>query len=308
MLSSKKAMYTKGFEKEDEISQEYLDAVEAEGDANADYEDILHSYYSEISNFPLLKAKEEKELAQKVQKGDKRAKEKMINSNLRLVIKIAKRYENRGLSFLDLIAEGNLGLIQAVEKFDPEKDFRFSTYATWWIRHAIEKGVMNTGRAVRLPIHLHKAINKSYKVQRELNAKLKREPTMEELSKSLKKPQKEIEELWRDNESVLSLDMELNENNGSLLETLSEDDEHDHVLKGLEENELLNMLEEGLSALSKESRYIIEARFGLHDGVSKTYDQVAQDLGMSAEKVRRLQMKAFKEIKNFLPDQDSIWE
>lgn len=207
--------------------------------SNIDVSDSLSMYFSELANSDLLTADEEKALAYLVQKGDEKARQRMIESNLRLVIAVAKRYSNRDVSLPDLISEGNLGLMQAVEKFDPDMNYRFSTYAVWWIRHAIERDIMNTGRAVRLPIHLHKAINRVLKVQRELAAKLNREPTYTELSEACHKTVAEIEGLLLENEMILSLDMEVNEDQGSLLDMLSSENRTDNTL-GMMEEELID--------------------------------------------------------------------
>ena len=268
--------------------------------SNIDVSDSLSMYFSELANNELLTAEEEKELASLVQQGDEKARQRMIESNLRLVIAVAKRYSNRDVSLSDLISEGNLGLMQAVEKFDPDMNYRFSTYAVWWIRHAIERDIMNTGRAVRLPIHLHKAINRVLKVQRELATKLNREPTYAELADACDKTITEIEDLLLDNEMILSLDMEVNEDQGSLLDMLSSENRTDNALGMLEEDSLMNTLDQGLRVLDKEARDVIVERFGLRDDVSKTYAEVGKILHMTSEKVRRVQMKALKEIREYL--------
>ena len=275
--------------------------------SNIDISDSLSMYFSELADNELLTADEEKELAYLVQQGDEKARQRMIESNLRLVIAVAKRYSNRDVSLSDLISEGNLGLMQAVEKFDPEMNYRFSTYAVWWIRHAIERDIMNTGRAVRLPIHLHKAINRVLKVQRELAATLNREPTYAELAEACDKTIAEIEELLLDNEMVLSLDMEVNEDQGSLLDMLPSENRTDNALGMMEEDSLMNTLEQGLRVLDKEARDVIVERFGLRDDVSKTYAEVGKVLNMTSEKVRRVQMKALKEIREYLVKQYEVY-
>lgn len=274
--------------------------------SNIDMSDSLSMYFSELSNNELLTADEEKELAHLVQQGDEKARQKMIESNLRLVIAVAKRYSNRDVSLADLIAEGNLGLMQAVEKFDPDMNYRFSTYAVWWIRHAIERDIMNTGRAVRLPIHLHKAINRVLKMQRELAATLNREPTYAEIAEACDKTLDEVESLLIENEMILSLDMEVNDDQGSLLDTLSSENRTDDALGMMEEDSLLNTLEQGLRILDKDARDVIVERFGLRDDMAKTYAEVGQLLNMTSEKVRRVQMKALKEIREYLVAQYEV--
>lgn len=275
--------------------------------SNIDVSDSLSMYFSELANSDLLTADEEKALAYLVQKGDEKARQRMIESNLRLVIAVAKRYSNRDVSLPDLISEGNLGLMQAVEKFDPDMNYRFSTYAVWWIRHAIERDIMNTGRAVRLPIHLHKAINRVLKVQRELAAKLNREPTYTELSEACHKTVAEIEGLLLENEMILSLDMEVNEDQGSLLDMLSSENRTDNTLGMMEEDSLMSTLDQGLEILDKEMREVIVERFGLHDDVPKTYAEVGKILRMTSEKVRRVQIKALKEMKEYLIKQHEVY-
>ncbi|GAA5096518.1 sigma-70 family RNA polymerase sigma factor [Wohlfahrtiimonas larvae] len=274
--------------------------------SNIDVSDSLSMYFSELASNKLLTADEEKQLAYLVKQGDEKARQKMIESNLRLVIAVAKRYSNRDVALSDLVSEGNLGLMQAVEKFDPEMNYRFSTYAVWWIRHAIERDIMNTGRAVRLPIHLHKAINRVLKVQRELSSTLNREPTHAELAEACNKSIAEVEELLLDNEMILSLDMEVNEDQGSLLDMLSSENRTDNALGMMEEDSLLNTLDQGLRILDHEARAVIVERFGLRDDVAKTYAEVGNLLNMTSEKVRRVQMKALKEIREYLIKQYEV--
>ncbi|MGL4673431.1 MAG: sigma-70 family RNA polymerase sigma factor, partial [Wohlfahrtiimonas sp.] len=239
----------------DETNEEFSNIITSyDKHSNIDISDSLSMYFSELANNELLTADEEKKLAYLVQQGDEKARQRMIESNLRLVIAVAKRYSNRDVSLADLISEGNLGLMQAVEKFDPEMNYRFSTYAVWWIRHAIERDIMNTGRSVRLPIHLHKAINRVLKVQRELAATLNREPTYAELAEACDKTIAEVEELLLDNEMILSLDMEVNEDQGSLLDMLSSENRTDDALGMMEEDSLMNSLDQGLRILDKEAR------------------------------------------------------
>lgn len=288
----------------DHLNEEFSNIITSHDKrSNIDVSDSLGMYFSELSSNELLTADEEKHLAYLVQQGDEQARQKMIESNLRLVISVAKRYSNRDVSLSDLISEGNLGLMQAVEKFDPEMNYRFSTYAVWWIRHAIERDIMNTGRAVRLPIHLHKAINRVLKVQRELSTTLNREPTYAELAKACEKTVKEVEELLLENEMILSLDMEVNDDQGSLLDMLSSENRTDNALGMMEEESLMNTLDQGLRILDPESRSVIIERFGLRDDIAKTYAEVGKILHMTSEKVRRVQMKALKEIREYLTQQ-----
>ena len=182
-------------------------------------------------------------------------------------------------------------------------NYRFSTYAVWWIRHAIERDIMNTGRAVRLPIHLHKAINRVLKVQRALSAQYNREPTYAEIATVSNLSIKDVEDLLLDNEIILSLDMEVNDEHGSLLDVLSSENKTDNALAMLEEDSLMNALTQSLKDLDKDARAVIIERFGLKDDVAKTYSEVGDILGMTSEKVRRIQMKALKSIREYLMDE-----
>jgi RNA polymerase nonessential primary-like sigma factor len=251
--------------------------------------DPTRIYLSEIGGSPLLSAEEEVYFARLAQQGEEAARQRMIESNLRLVVKIARRYMNRGLAFLDLIEEGNLGLIRAVEKFDPERGFRFSTYATWWIRQTIERAIMNQTRTIRLPIHVVKEINVYLRAARTLAQKLDHEPTAEE-----------IERMLGLNERIASTDSNImNDSGKTLLETIPDRDAADPA-DMLQEDNVHTSIDEWLGQLSDKQREVVERRFGLHGHPVSTLEEVGREIGVTRERVRQIQMDALKRLKKIL--------
>jgi RNA polymerase nonessential primary-like sigma factor len=270
------------------------------GEITAGQMDATRLYLSEIGNSKLLTAQEEVDLARLAQKGDIPARQRMIESNLRLVVKIARRYMNRGLALLDLIEEGNLGLIRAVEKFDPEKGFRFSTYATWWIRQTIERAIMNQTRTIRLPIHVVKEINVYLRAARQLTQKLDHEPSAEEIAELLDKPLDEVKRMFGLNERITSVDTPFGKDaDKPLLDTIpdrqTEDPSDSLQSEGLNAN-----LDEWLNKLNDKQREVVERRFGLHGYENSTLEQVANELGVTRERVRQIQMDALKRLRVIL--------
>ncbi|WP_082117073.1 RNA polymerase sigma factor RpoS [Sedimenticola thiotaurini] len=262
--------------------------------------DATRLYLSEIGASKLLTAEEEVTLARQAQKGDVSARQHMIESNLRLVVKIARRYMNRGLALLDLIEEGNLGLIRAVEKFDPERGFRFSTYATWWIRQTIERAIMNQTRTIRLPIHVVKEINVYLRAARKLTQMLDHEPTADEIAELLDKPIDEVKHMLGLNERITSVDTPYGKNaDKPLLDTIpdvqSEDPSDSLQAEGMTAN-----LDEWLDKLNDKQREVVERRFGLHGYENATLEQVANELGVTRERVRQIQMDALKRLRGIL--------
>lgn len=268
--------------------------------AGADYHDPTRLYLNEIGASPLLTAEEEVKYARLAQQGDEEARKHMIESNLRLVVKIARRYMNRGLAFLDLIEEGNLGLIRAVEKFDPERGFRFSTYGTWWIRQTIERAIMNQTRTIRLPIHVVKEINVYLRAARSLAQELDHEPSAEEIAELLNKPIEDVERMLGLNERVSSTDRSMSSDSGkTLLDTIADQNTPDPT-DTLQEEGVHSNIEDCLSRLSDKQREVVERRFGLHGYSVSTLEQVGQEIGVTRERVRQIQMDALKKLKRIL--------
>lgn len=262
--------------------------------------DPTRLYLNEIGASPLLTAEEEVYYSRLAQKGDESGRKRMIESNLRLVVRISRRYVNRGLPLLDLIEEGNLGLIRAVEKFDPERGFRFSTYATWWIRQTIERGIMNQTRTVRLPIHVVKEINVYLRTARRLAQTLDHEPTVEEIAKAVGKPVEEAKRMLNLNEREASVDMPLSrEVDKPLLEAIADDTLIDPTVM-LQDEEIHARLEEWLNQLSDKQREVVERRFGLHGYESETLEQVGNEIGVTRERVRQIQIDALQRLRKIM--------
>jgi len=266
----------------------------------AESHDPTRLYLNEIGASPLLSAAEEVKYSRLAQQGDEAARKRMIESNLRLVVKIARRYMNRGLAFLDLIEEGNLGLIRAVEKFDPELGFRFSTYGTWWIRQTIERAIMNQTRTIRLPIHVAKEINVYLRAARSLAQTLDHEPSAEDIATLLNKPIADVERMLGLNERVASTDSTVMRESGkTLLDTIPDSNARDPT-EALQEENVHSSMEDCLSQLSDKQREVVERRFGLHGYTVSTLEQVGQEIGVTRERVRQIQMDALKKLKRIL--------
>ncbi|CAD5108315.1 RNA polymerase sigma factor RpoS [Zestomonas carbonaria] len=262
--------------------------------------DATQLYLNEIGFSPLLTPDEEVHFARLAQKGDPAGRKRMIESNLRLVVKIARRYVNRGLSLLDLIEEGNLGLIRAVEKFDPERGFRFSTYATWWIRQTIERAIMNQTRTIRLPIHVVKELNVYLRAARELTQKLDHEPSAEEIANLLEKPVAEVKRMLGLNERVSSVDVSLGpDSDKTLLDTLTDERPSDPC-ELLQDDDLSQSIDQWLSELTEKQREVVVRRFGLRGHESCTLEEVGQEIGLTRERVRQIQVEALKRLREIL--------
>jgi RNA polymerase nonessential primary-like sigma factor len=265
--------------------------------------DAIQLYLQEIGFSSLLTPEEEVHYARLARRGVKSGKDKMIESNLRLVVKIAKRYLNRGLSMLDLIEEGNLGLIRAVEKFDPERGFRFSTYATWWIRQTIERAIMNQTRIIRLPIHVVKELNVYLRVARELSQQLDHDPKPEDIASILGKPPEGIKKMLWINEKISSVDIPISPDTDKLiLETISDDNEVDPASQ-LQEQNLMYNLNLWLDKLSKKQLEVLVRRFGLRGHEASTLEKVGNDIGITRERVRQIQVDALKALKKILKEE-----
>jgi len=262
--------------------------------------DATSLYLSEIGASPLLTAEEEVKYARLAQKGDESARRKMIVCNLRLVVKISRRYLNRGLALLDLVEEGNLGLIRAVEKFDPERGFRFSTYATWWIRQTIERGIMNQSRTIRLPVHVVKEINAYLRKSRELAQSLDHEPSAEEVAEALNVDVQDVKRLMGLNERTPSMDVAYGKDSDRPLVDMVADENVDDPSELLQSDAVNGHLDEWLNQLNDKQRSVIERRFGLHGFDNATLEQVAGELGVTRERVRQIQMDALKRLRHIL--------
>jgi len=281
----------------DEPSTKSVLKATRENDAKAD---ATRLYLKEIGFSPLLSAEEEVFFARKAQKGEEAARKRMIESNLRLVVKIARRYMNRGLALLDLIEEGNLGLIRAVEKFDPERGFRFSTYATWWIRQTIERGIMNQTRTIRLPVHILKEINIYQRAARHLAQKLDHEPTPEDVANLLDKPLDDVKHMMGLNERVTSVDAPLDSDpDRSLLEAIPDD--HTPGPENLFHSAAVSVhITAWLEELTDKQKEVVERRFGLNGYEVSTLEEVGADIGVTRERVRQIQVEALKRLRIIL--------
>lgn len=265
--------------------------------------DATHLYLGEIGYAPLLSAQEEIYYARKAQKGCDHSRHKMIESNLRLVVKIARRYLNRGLTLLDLIEEGNLGLIRAVEKFDPEKGFRFSTYGTWWIRQTIERALMNQTRTIRLPIHVVKELNVYLRNARVLAQTLDHPPNFEDIAKKVNKSPQTVEQVMALNERVTSLDTSIcSETEKSLVETVKDENETDPALK-LIRQDVNKQVDHWLDQLNEKQREVVTRRFGLRGFEVATLEDVGAQIGLTRERVRQIQVEALSFLKEHLKSQ-----
>ncbi|GLS82821.1 RNA polymerase sigma factor RpoS [Paraferrimonas haliotis] len=265
--------------------------------------DPTQMYLSEIGFSPLLSADEEKFFARKALKGCEKSRNRMIESNLRLVVKIARRYNNRGLALLDLIEEGNLGLIRAVEKFDPERGFRFSTYATWWIRQTIERAIMNQTRTIRLPIHVVKELNVYLRTARELAHQLDHEPTAEEIAEKLDKPVEDVSRMLKLNEKITSVDTPIGgESDKALLDIIADDDKvgPDYCVQ---DQDIKNSVVRWLEELNSKQREVLARRFGLMGYEPSTLEDVGREIGLTRERVRQIQVEALRRLKDSLGSQ-----
>jgi RNA polymerase nonessential primary-like sigma factor len=279
--------------------KEIIEAAQPDNFTEGDL-DATRLYLGEIGFSPLLSADEEVYFARKSRRGDEEARKRMIESNLRLVVKIARRYMNRGLALLDLIEEGNLGLIRAVEKFDPEKGFRFSTYATWWIRQTIERALMNQTRTVRLPIHVVKEINIYLRAARRLAQTLDREPSPEDVADLLDRPIEEVKRMLGLNERVTSVDFPTSQNSDkSLLDTIPDEQNLDPSLL-LQNSDVQKHIDMWLSQLSDKQCAVVERRFGLHGNEVATLEEIGNELGVTRERVRQIQIEAIKRLRQIM--------
>ena len=287
---------------DDEMILSDEDEVEIIDDADVlegvSTEDPVRMYLKEIGNVPLLSTEEEVALAQRVEAGDESAKKQLIEANLRLVVSIAKKYVGRGMPFLDLIQEGNMGLMKAVDKFDYSKGFKFSTYATWWIRQAITRGIADTGRTIRVPVHMVETINKTLRMKRTLLQELGREPTPEEVADRLGVPVARVREVLKISRDPVSLDTPIGEEDDSHLGDFIEDDSALSPADSAAFSMLRAELSTALESLTDRERQVVQLRFGLIDGRARTLEEVGKEFNVTRERIRQIEAKALRKLRH----------
>ena len=287
---------------DDEVILSEEDEVEIIDDADVlegvSTEDPVRMYLKEIGNVPLLSTEEEVALAQRVEAGDESAKKQLIEANLRLVVSIAKKYVGRGMPFLDLIQEGNMGLMKAVDKFDYSKGFKFSTYATWWIRQAITRGIADTGRTIRVPVHMVETINKTLRMTRTLLQELGREPTPEEVADRLGVPVARVREVLKISRDPVSLDTPIGEEDDSHLGDFIEDDSALSPADSAAFSMLREELSTALESLTDRERQVVQLRFGLVDGRARTLEEVGKEFNVTRERIRQIEAKELRKLRH----------
>ena len=279
----------------EEVNLEDIDLSVPEG---VSIEDPVRMYLKEIGKVPLLSAEEEIELAKRIEDGDEEAKKKLAEANLRLVVSIAKRYVGRGMLFLDLIQEGNLGLIKAVEKFDYRKGFKFSTYATWWVRQAITRAIADQARTIRIPVHMVETINKLIRVSRQLLQELGREPTPEEIAKEMGLPVERVREILKISQEPVSLETPIGEEEDSHLGDFIQDDHVPVPADAAAYTLLKEQLNEVLATLTDREQKVLRLRFGLDDGRGRTLEEVGKEFNVTRERIRQIEAKALRKLRH----------
>ena len=280
---------------EEEVEVEKIDLSVPDG---VSIEDPVRMYLKEIGKVPLLSAEEEIELAKRMELGDQEAKKRLAEANLRLVVSIAKRYVGRGMLFLDLIQEGNLGLIKAVEKFDYRKGYKFSTYATWWIRQAITRAIADQARTIRIPVHMVETINKLIRVSRQLLQELGREPTPEEIAKEMDMPVDRVREILKISQEPVSLETPIGEEEDSHLGDFIQDDNVPVPADAAAFTLLKEQLEEVLGTLTEREQKVLTLRFGLEDGRARTLEEVGKEFNVTRERIRQIEAKALRKLRH----------
>ena len=280
---------------EDEVDMESIDLSIPDG---VGIEDPVRMYLKEIGKVPLLSADEEIELAKRMEVGDEDAKKRLAEANLRLVVSIAKRYVGRGMLFLDLIQEGNLGLIKAVEKFDYRKGYKFSTYATWWIRQAITRAIADQARTIRIPVHMVETINKLIRVSRQLLQELGREPSPEEIAAEMNMPVERVREILKISQEPVSLETPIGEEEDSHLGDFIQDDNVPVPADAAAFTLLKEQLEEVLGTLTEREQKVLTLRFGLEDGRARTLEEVGKEFNVTRERIRQIEAKALRKLRH----------
>ena len=283
---------------EDEPTEEELENIEMAVPDGVSIEDPVRMYLKEIGKVPLLTAEEEKDLAMKMEAGDMEAKKRLAEANLRLVVSIAKRYVGRGMLFLDLIQEGNLGLIKAVEKFDYRKGYKFSTYATWWIRQAITRAIADQARTIRIPVHMVETINKLIRVQRQLLQELGREPYPEEIAEKMGLPVERVREIQKISQEPVSLETPIGEEEDSHLGDFMQDDNVPVPAEAAAFTLLKEQLVEVLGTLTEREQKVLCLRFGLEDGRARTLEEVGKEFDVTRERIRQIEAKALRKLRH----------
>jgi RNA polymerase sigma factor RpoD, C-terminal domain/RNA polymerase sigma factor, sigma-70 family len=283
---------------DDEPTEEELENIEFSVPDGVSIEDPVRMYLKEIGKVPLLSADEEVELAKKMEEGDADSKKRLAEANLRLVVSIAKRYVGRGMLFLDLIQEGNLGLIKAVEKFDYRKGYKFSTYATWWIRQAITRAIADQARTIRIPVHMVETINKLIRVQRQLLQELGREPYPEEIAKEMQLPVDRVREIQKISQEPVSLETPIGEEEDSHLGDFIQDDNVPVPAEAAAFTLLKEQLTEVLDTLTEREQKVLRLRFGLDDGRARTLEEVGKEFDVTRERIRQIEAKALRKLRH----------
>ena len=283
---------------DDEPTEEELENIELAVPDGVSIEDPVRMYLKEIGKVPLLTAEEEKDLAMKMEEGDMEARKRLAEANLRLVVSIAKRYVGRGMLFLDLIQEGNLGLIKAVEKFDYKKGYKFSTYATWWIRQAITRAIADQARTIRIPVHMVETINKLIRVQRQLLQELGREPYPEEIAEKMNLPVERVREIQKISQEPVSLETPIGEEEDSHLGDFIQDDNVPVPAEAAAFTLLKEQLVEVLSTLTDREQKVLRLRFGLDDGRARTLEEVGKEFDVTRERIRQIEAKALRKLRH----------
>ena len=283
---------------DDEPTEEELENIELAVPEGVSIEDPVRMYLKEIGKVPLLSADEERDLAMRMEKGDEDAKKRLAEANLRLVVSIAKRYVGRGMLFLDLIQEGNLGLIKAVEKFDYKKGYKFSTYATWWIRQAITRAIADQARTIRIPVHMVETINKLIRVQRQLLQELGREPYPEEIAVKMNLPVERVREIQKISQEPVSLETPIGEEEDSHLGDFIQDDNVPVPAEAAAETMLKEQLDEVLKTLTEREKKVLRLRFGLDDQRARTLEEVGKEFDVTRERIRQIEAKALRKLRH----------
>ena len=286
------------FEDLEEVEEIKLEDIDVNNFDGVNVEDPVRMYLREIGKIPLLNYEEELELAKKVFEGDEEAKQKLAESNLRLVVSIAKKYVGRGMLFLDLIQEGNMGLIKAVEKFDYTKGYKFSTYATWWIRQAITRAIADQARTIRIPVHMVETINKLIRTSRDLLQRLGREPTPEEISKEIELPVEKVLEIQKIAQDPVSLETPIGEEDDSHLGDFIQDDDSPAPQDSVAYTLLKEQLEEVMNTLTPREAKVLKLRFGLEDGKARTLEEVGKEFMVTRERIRQIEAKALRKLRH----------